>query len=422
MISIFKICHTAIKPLLISISFIVFCHLSVDAQFIISGRVLNGIDKKAVANVSVFLSNATIGTKTDGDGNFTLQNVKPGKYELVVSIIGFYTYHQTVVVNNGPINLMDIEISVKTEILKEVRIKSGVDAHWQRNYEWFKEGFLGTSDLAKECKILNPAVLDFDYDEKIDSLTVSSGEFLVIENKALGYTVKYLVDSFVRGNNGQNIHYEGSVLFEPMKGTPSQEQRWLKSREKVYEGSVMHFLRSALNNRIEYEGFRIFQYAIYANPEKPADSLIEAKVKRYKELKSKNTRYRDSLSFWVAKSELPKTLHSLMNFPLNEKDIIRFTDQKGIYGLGCENDGLYVMYNKIRRFSKKGDLTLLNSPYNNDSTLLSFNSPYVLFDDNGWIINPNSISFTGLWGKNRVAGLLPMDYEVPKTINVINNN
>jgi hypothetical protein len=414
MISLFKICHTAVKPLLTGISFIILCHLSVNAQFSITGRVLNGIDKKALPNASVFLSNATIGTKTDASGNFTLQNVKPGKYELVISIIGFYTYHQTIIVNNSSLTLTDIEISVKTEILKEVRIRSGVDTHWQRNYEWFKDGFLGTSDLAKECKILNPAILDFDYDEKADSLTVSSGDFLIIENKALGYKVKYLVDSFFRGNNGQNIHYEGSVLFEPMKGTPSQEQRWLKRREKVYEGSVMHFLRSALNNRIEDEGFRVFQYAIYANPDRPADSIIEAKVNLFKELKSKNTRYRDSLSFWVRKSELPKILHSLMNFPLNEKDIIRLTDQKGIYGLGCENDGLYITYNKIRRFSKNGDLTLLNSLYNKESTLLSFNSPYVLFDDNGWIINPNSISFTGLWGKNRVAGLLPMDYEVPK--------
>jgi hypothetical protein len=414
MISLFRICHTAVKPLLINISFIVFCHLSVNAQFIIKGRVLNGVDKKVVANASVFLSNATIGTKTNADGNFILQNVKPGKYELVVSIIGFYTYHQTIVVNNSPLTLMDIEISVKTEVLKEVRIKSGVDAHWQRNYEWFKDGFLGTSSLAKKCKILNPGVLDFDYDEKTDSLTVTSGDFLIIENSALGYKVKYLVDSFVRGNYGQNIHYVGSVLFEPMEGTPSQEQRWLKRREKVYEGSVMHFLRSSLNNGIEDEGFRVFQYAIYANPDRPADSLIEAKINRYKNLKSKDTRYRDSLSFWVRKSELPKKLHSLKNFPLNEKDIIRLTDQKGIYGLGCENDGLYITYNKTRRFPKKGDLTLLNSPYNNESTLLRFNSPYVLFDNNGWIINPNSISFTGLWSNNRVAGLLPVDYEVPK--------
>ncbi|MDB4903080.1 MAG: hypothetical protein JWQ63_2361 [Mucilaginibacter sp.] len=422
MISIFKICHTAVKPLLTGISFIIFCHLSVNAQFNISGRVLNGVDKKAVLNASVFLSNATIGTKTDADGDFTLQNVKPGKYDLVVSIIGFYTYHQTIVVNNSSLNLMDIEISVKTEILKEVRIKSGVDSHWQRNYEWFKDGFLGTSSLAKECKILNPAVLDFDYGEKADSLTVSSGDFLVIENKALGYKVKYLVDSFVRANNGQNIDYVGSILFEPMKGTPAQEQRWLKRREKVYEGSVMHFLRSALNNRIEDEGFRVFQYAIYANPDRPTDSLIEAKMNRYKELKSKNTRYRDSLSFWVRKSELPKILHSLMNFPLNEKDIIRLTDQKGVYALRCENDGLYITYNKTHRFSKNGDLTLLNSPYNNESTLLTFNSPYVLFDDKGWILNPNNISFTGAWVKNRVAGLLPVDYEVSNDINVVNDN
>ena len=64
------------------------------ACFTITGKVLNKADKKPVENVSVFLSNATIGDKTAADGSFTLHNVKSGKYDLVVTDIAFETYSQ----------------------------------------------------------------------------------------------------------------------------------------------------------------------------------------------------------------------------------------------------------------------------------------------------------------------------------------
>jgi hypothetical protein len=412
MIYLIKTSRRAFKPILISISFLLFFHVSSIAQAIISGRVLNRGDKKPVADASVFLSNATIGSKTADDGTFTLRNVKPGKYELVVSIIGFETYRQTVIINNNKLSLNNIEMSPKTFLLKEVRIKAGIDANWQRKYKWFKDDFLGTSYLANYCKILNPAVLDLDFDETTNTLTASSYDFLEIENKALGYKVKYLLDKFVK--EGSKIHYEGSVLFEELKGTPLQERHWQNRRQEVYEGSIMHFLRSALNNRIDEEGFRVLQYAIYKNPQRPPDSLIDAWITRFKKLKSKSSKYKDSLSFWVEQARLPKMLQTLMHFPLNKNDVIRPTDQEGVYALACENDALHVTYNKDHHFPKNGRLTQLDDPGNNEVTIINFDAPYIFFDNNGWVINPGGFSFFGAWGRYRAAGLLPVDYESPK--------
>ena len=407
-----KATRQVILTLPIILSFIFLYDLPATAQYTVSGRLLNQADKKPIPDASVFFNNATIGTKTDNNGDFTLPNIKPGKYELIISVVGFDIYRQTVSVDNGRVDLGNLEISAKSIALKEVRIRSGTNSIWQRNYQWFKDGFLGTSSLAKDCKILNPDILDFDYKAKTDSLFASTSDFLVIENNALGYKIKYLVDNFVRCDSGRKIHYEGSVLFENMKGTPGQEKRWLKRRQEVYEGSAMHFLRSVICDCLDDEGFRVFQYAIYANPERPPDSLIEAKIKRFRnKIKSENSRYRDSLSFWVKKSKAPKILHSLLNFPLNGNEIVSRTRQKGIYALGCENDGLYIMYNKTHHFPKNGNLGFVANPYNDYSTLLNFNSPFVLFDNNGWIINPNALSITGAWGKSRVAGLLPTNYD-----------
>src|SRR5579863_5804171 len=184
--------------------------------------------KKPIGNASVFLSNATIGGKTDADGKFRLDNVKPGSYDLVVSVVGYETNHQAVNISDRDINLPDIEIVPKTIGLNEVVIKSRRDVYRDRNYYWFQQAFLGSTDLANECKILNPDVLDFDYNDTAKTLKASSDDFLIIENKALGYRIKYLLADFSCDNAIGNIKYSGSVLFENMKGSAAQERAWAK--------------------------------------------------------------------------------------------------------------------------------------------------------------------------------------------------
>src|SRR3978361_572001 len=73
------------------------------AQFTITGKVISQADTKPMANCSVFLSNATIGDKTADNGTFILKNVKPGKYDLVVSTVGYDTYSQTIAITGNNI-------------------------------------------------------------------------------------------------------------------------------------------------------------------------------------------------------------------------------------------------------------------------------------------------------------------------------
>jgi hypothetical protein len=359
------------------------------AQVTISGRVLNQSDTKPVANASVFLSNASVGNKTANDGSFILHNVKPGKYELVVSIIGFEAYHQTLMVNNNNITLPDITIIPKTIALQEVNIKSAYDPNREKNFDLFEKEFLGSSDFAKDCKIVNPELLDLNYNEATNILTASSVDFLEIENAALGYKIKYLLTNFMLDNkdpNAQKIHFEGSALFQEMKGTPLQERRWQNRRQLVYEGSEMHFLRSALSNTLDEDGFRVLQLITYPNS---------------------------------PKTKLPKLSKSLMQFPLKAEEIIKLSDQQGIYALGCDNDKLHITYSKNHHFPKSGQLAQLNYPDNTETTIISFNMPYVFFDRNGGVIDPNSLSITGAWGRNRIAELLPVDYEPPQSKNLL---
>src|ERR1700761_363276 len=121
--------------------------IAVWAQVTITGRILNQADTKPVTNASVFLNNASVGDKTTGNGGFVLRGVKPGKYDLVVSIVGFDTYRQPIVVGSASINIPDILIFPKTIALSEVKIVAKTDPSRQFFYEIFKKEFLGESDF-----------------------------------------------------------------------------------------------------------------------------------------------------------------------------------------------------------------------------------------------------------------------------------
>lgn len=377
----------------------------------ITGRVINHADKKPVAEASVFFSNTTVGGITADDGVFTLHQIKTGKYQMIVSIVGFGTYSQTVIVNNSNITLPDIEVLPQTKVLQEVVIMSKVDPNRQRNYNWFKDEFLGTSQMAEDCKILNPEVIDLSFNDTTSTLTASSYDFIQIQNDALGYKIKYLLTNFTKGFHNRMLHYEGSPLFETMKGTPQQETRWKKKRQEAYLGSQMHFLRSLYDNKIAENGFRVLQWAQYQNPERPSDSIIAARIKLYKNIKPESSRSNDSLSFWNNKAKMTKMLSKLMSFPLNRDEITKETEQAGIYALGCDMDELHITYDKGQHFRGQPRQYNLDDPTNRETSVVGFNEQYAFFDNNGWLINPGSISLGGVWVKKRIAELLPEDYE-----------
>ncbi|MES2063162.1 MAG: carboxypeptidase-like regulatory domain-containing protein [Bacteroidota bacterium] len=341
----------------------------------ITGKLTNATDKSAVADASVFLSNATVGNKSANDGAFILRNVKPGQYELVVTVLGYETYRQTVMAGNENLSLPDITLIPKTNELKEVVIKP--DPDWERNYDTFKQEFLGSSALAKECKILNPEMVDLEYDYAARTLNGSSYDFLEIENKALGYKVKYLLSKFTKNYKSGVLYFEGSALFEDMKGTPKQRRRWLKNRMIAYEGSSMHFLRSVVGNNTEANGFKVLRLIRKPNPG--------------------YTGFND------------KYIQTLVNIPLKTTEYTSITDVKGVFALKF-TDCLYLMYTKKRDASPDNHVVQSLTMPNYLTTILSFAGPYALFDSNGVILNLASVNIEGNWGKSRMAEMLPVDY------------
>jgi hypothetical protein len=384
------------------------------AQFTLSGRIINQADTKPVSGVSVFINNSTIGITTANDGVFSLHNLMPGKYKLVISIIGFETADQDVTIGQNNIDLGDITIFPKSITLKEVKVTAKHDPDREEHYELFKDQFLGGSDIAKQCTILNPGILDIDYEASTGTLTASSEGFLEIENDALGYKVKYLLDKFTyinKNDTSQAIAFKGDVSFEPLKGSPSQQRRRELKRQEVYANSASHFFKSALAGQIDEEGFRVLKIAEYPNPERPLDSLITKKIKFFGAQKSRYPYWRDSLSYWIKRSQLPLLVHKLIPQSLGTVDLITSTDQPELFKFGGPNEEYYVTYNINHRFSNPPRVSHdLSDRYNTENTLIAFNSSFALISANGTAVNPFDMTFDGVWARSRVAELLPVDY------------
>jgi len=334
---------------------------TVAAQYHISGRVVDIVSKKPVADVSILLSNASAGTKAGDDGTFTVSNIRGGQYELVVSIIGYETYRVTVMVNKD-INLGDVGILQKSVMLNEVRI--GPDKHWAEHYEHFKRVFLGLTDNASKCEIINPHVLSFFSED--GKFTANADGFLEIENKALGYKIKYQLVTFTDEAGGGKMYYAGTAFFENMQGSKHQLKTWAKNRMLTYYGSDMQFLRSVIADQVKENGFL---------PRR----LVQSPNPAYK--KGSNSEF-----IW-----------GLVNISLQTNEYSTTTNIPGVYAL---------------KFKDILDVTYNNNPLS--ESRLSIDAEYALFDNNGILLDPEKVIKQGNWGDSRVADMLPVDYEPDK--------
>jgi len=108
--------------------------------------------------------------------------------------------------------------------------------------------------------LLNPQALKFLYFKRNDRLKVLATEPLQIQNKSLGYNLRYELDSFVYFFKTNLNSYRGKCLFLPMEGDSVQQTIWNNARNESYKGSRLHFLRSYYDSTLADEGFAVNLY------------------------------------------------------------------------------------------------------------------------------------------------------------------
>jgi hypothetical protein len=386
--------------------FVLFCLLCPFAAFAqygsITGVVTSADSKKTIAGASVFLSNSSVGTASRDNGAFTLASIRPGQYTLVVSILGYQDYDKTVLVGPEPLKI-DVQMTPKPLELREVVISSPAD--WKKNYEEFRKHFIGVDENAKYCEVDNPHILNLTYNQTKQILHADADQFLVVENKALGYRVKFLVRDFNVDNINNIVSTAGDRVFEELPGSAAQKKKWHDAREAVYYGSSMHFFRSIIAQSLIKEGFEVYTLKRYLNPNRLKEEDIKRGIKIAQQMQR-----RDSFNYYVdMENNVPKWVHeSLVKPALTESDIARHYNSNGLFALNID-EFLYVVYTKKRDETDYKDIYRpLDMPNYEISVISQLDGPPI-FDMNGIVVG-NGIFTEGTWSKSRLSDLLPVDY------------
>ncbi|MGY4537791.1 hypothetical protein ACVW0P_002210 [Mucilaginibacter sp. UYNi724] len=382
------------------IVFLFFVPVSLFAQVNITGNVLIEGTKKPIPDATVFLSQSRSGTKTNSDGTFKLYQVKDGEYDVVVSCIGYEPYFGHVSVKYSDVKIPDVKLALRTNQLAEVKIRPSKkikrDYKRENQVRMFTDEFLGHTSNASDCKILNTNLLIFDFDEQTRKLTAHTNDFLIIENKALGYRIKYLVKTFLIDQLNGIISYTGSSVFEELTGNEDQQASWHRNRERVYKTSSMRFLRACIADNLENNDFYVFKLIRTPTSRKP-DSLINLRIRQLENLRT------DSLRYYRNELVMPKFEQNTSGKILKTEEFVKVTGERGVFDLNFEGGTPLVVF-----YKKKSGISDKYTSY------ITFVDPHVYFDSNGVVFTPKNTTIEGYWATLRVGDLLPVDYEPGK--------
>jgi hypothetical protein len=231
-----------------------FCGFSfiAEAQFVVTGAVLDSASREPLPAASVFCQNTTLGTYTNKQGEFSI-SLKSGGYDLIFSYTGYQTQQIRVTDNNK----MEILLVKEEKSLGEVVLKNSFEVTngWEKYGDFFTKNFIGSTPNAAQCVLNNPEVLKFFFYKKSNRLKVLATEALQISNNALGYNLRYQLDSFVYYYNTDINTYRGYCLYTEMEGTDSLKKTWKTNRVKTYQGSKLHFMRSYYDSTVLNDGW-----------------------------------------------------------------------------------------------------------------------------------------------------------------------
>ncbi len=226
------------------------------AQHTIRGTVTDAETGLPLQGASVFAQNTTIGAVTDSAGTFALSFGRGG-YELNVTYTGYENAQRNVVA--GTTDTLHIQLKKRDNSMSEVIVTASneVADGWKKHGDFFLEYFIGATPFADSTTLLNPEVLKFYFYKRSNKLKVLATEPLLIQNRALGYNLRYSLDSFVHYNATNISSYRGLCLFQPMEGSAEEVALWAENRKKAYYGSRLHFLRAYYDSTLKEEGFYV---------------------------------------------------------------------------------------------------------------------------------------------------------------------
>lgn len=365
----------------------------------ISGQITDQVSGEALGFATVFLNNLSKGTSSNEKGQFELPPLSEGKYELVVSYVGYETFVQVIDLK-GDVSLK-IQLIPKERVLKEIVVTE--DKNWKSYYEQFLRDFIGHLPQGERCAITNPDILRIHYEADSSFLQVQSDDMLIIENQYLGYKIKYLLKEYRRYYRNNYVSFYGYMFFEEMSSKRQvQVRKWIANRANAYQGSLQHFLRGVHGRNYEQAGFQV-RRMVYQPTDRKPDSVIRQAIKGLVAMKL--DLLSDTVQYWVRESRKPM-YNVLLIDKLLPADSISYREAGE-----CRLRFTHSLQVRHISASKKAD----KQP--NESEV-SLQLPWVAIDPSGLLANPLALTIKGSWiWREKISYLLPFDYALPSSLN-----
>ena len=357
---------------------------------VLSGKVTDSASGKPLAGVSVFLNSTSKGTISRADGSFVLPGIPGGRYELIVSAIGYETFVTGISSRSLPPPLK-IALHTKASELAAFTVEPYLKDGWKKWGKFFLDNFIGTTDNASSTSIKNREVLRFHFYKKSNSMSVTAIEPLIIENKALGYNLEYRLERFTCDFSTNIISYFGYPLFREMTSEdPARMQKWAQHRQAAYTGSLMHFMRSLYNDQIRADGFIVEHEINVPNLEK----------RRVKEIYNPALPKTDSFS-----------IDTLRHFweVLRQPDIFTriVRGHEGLLSIHPDQTKVMFFTGKCTVIYGNGKMGIAYQ----ESAIKLITEESIIIEENGSYYPPQEVLTLGNWSKTEtMANLLPRDF------------
>ena len=228
------------------------------------GRVIDKASQEPIETVAVYFDNTTIGTTTNENGEFSITYSDAVQSMLVISYLG---YEKVFITDYRTKNDVTILLKEAVNELDVVFIDADDGMPRAQKLKWFRKEFLGKSENAKSCKILNEKDLKFRYNRRNRTLIAWSNKPVLVKNKKLQYEVSFDIIDFeiVIGNwNAVSVIYTGTSFYKELN--KSVRKRTLENRKQAYDGSVQHFMRALYNKELEEKGYIFGKKGLKVNP------------------------------------------------------------------------------------------------------------------------------------------------------------
>jgi len=331
------------------------------------GQVVDASTGQPVPYVNVYVAGSTLGSATDEKGNFVIQGIPVGVHEVVASHIAFSAYASRIRFREGEDRTLKISLEPRAVELGEVEVISEDPTEWRKDLATFKRLFLGSTRNASFCTIRNPEVLDFPGDGSDNFSAVCRGP-LIFENKALGYAIEYVFDTF--SFDGTYIRVSAKPRFAELEPASEQEKKfWDRNRLRAYKGSQRHFLVSLVRGRLLEVGFRVLEVeALGTMPRLEEHSIVD-----WESIVSPGTRtYEATVHF-----------HNFLEVEYVHEDV-----ETG--------------YDLLRRGQS-----------DRQTSWIKLNGAWITVSAEGDIREPFPLTVFGYWAWERAADALPTDYVPP---------